>query len=369
MTSKKPRKPQARLSEREWAEIQNTWENDPREKFAWLIPELDLGVTLATILYRAKTKKWTKKLLAIECENSDSAKADPVKKIVQPTIKPLKDEVFELEDFLGLDLTPKEKVFVFEYVRDFNHIRAASVAGYVNPSSNAQRVLRSPNVSQAIENYISKRAVRCGIDGDNLIKLWISIVTFDANELASYRRYCCPFCYSTNGEPQETLEDYYNDKNNWEDREREKAANNFPDYIIQPFRPMREVWDQSKEPVPECPNCHGLGKGEVVLKDTTKLSPLGKLMYAGAAENKKGGAEIAMLSKQAALESLARALGLYKEKEKVTEINIINDTDLSNRYEEVLAKARERQTRVFLERDIQPDPDIIDYPENENGNK
>lgn len=343
-----------RLTKEEWARIRQTWELDSRRSFPWLISELNLSVTAKAIRLRAQKEGWSKR------------RKKGLQAVISPPAEPKepKKEEKELREdieraFSGIDLEEKEAKFCIEYLKDFNGTRAAKAAGYAFPEKHCSAILRQPNVSNAVKNFIVCRAARSGMSGDELIKIWIGILGFDANEFGSYVRFCCPFCYSTNNEPQESLADYYKLKDKWDTRQMEKSAKD-PDYDPVDFRPMREIWDKSLPPIKTCPNCAGVGYGQVVIRDTRKLSPIAQLIYSGVAETKGGGVEIIAMSKQIAMDNLAKALGLFRGQEKVAEINIINNAELNERYEEILRKARERQRKVMQEREQVIEGELID---------
>lgn len=69
---------------------------------------------------------------------------------------------------------------------------------------------------------------------------------------------------------------------------------------------------------PDCPRCQGKGlpMQEVVLTDTDKLSPDARLLYDGAKMGKHG-IEIKFLSREKALDNLAKAKGMFIEKVQV----------------------------------------------------
>ena len=69
----------AKLSRAQWEEIKITWENDPRDGYAWLITtvtELGVTVTSKAILMRAKREGWAKKVSAKYIANQANRKAD-----------------------------------------------------------------------------------------------------------------------------------------------------------------------------------------------------------------------------------------------------------------------------------------------------
>lgn len=69
-------------------------------------------------------------------------------------------------------LTPKEKTFVAEYLKDKNGARAAREAGYAPNSAKvtAANLLTKPNVKAAVKTAIEKQEKRTEISADRLIK-------------------------------------------------------------------------------------------------------------------------------------------------------------------------------------------------------
>ena len=71
-------------------------------------------------------------------------------------------------------MTPKQKNFVLEYVKDFNATQAATRAGYNkgNPSNNDKtgpRLLQVPEISAAIQEFINKRTEESEITVDRIV--------------------------------------------------------------------------------------------------------------------------------------------------------------------------------------------------------
>ncbi|MGL4526720.1 MAG: terminase small subunit, partial [Aestuariivirga sp.] len=250
-------------------------------------------------------------------------------------------------------LTDKQEIFVREYMVDWNATQAAIRAGYSprRASEQAYQLLQNPSVREAIETLASARARRLGIDADELMRMWASIVFLDANEISQLRRVCCPFCWGEGHARQYTpsgLED--SKKKHERERARRKKADSaddigdFPEYI--------DAWyDKRKEPHEDCPECHGQGVVEVFFNDTRKLSPAARMLYAGVKEGRDG-IEVLTLSKEKAMDSLARALGLFKEKDVEVNINMVSGEDLYRIYEDKMHQARSRQAAVLSERGL-----------------
>lgn len=74
------------------------------------------------------------------------------------------EEENKLENPADKPLTPKERSFVYEFVKDFNGTQAAQRAGYSpkNPAAAAvaaSRMLRKANISRALEEFVAANAM------------------------------------------------------------------------------------------------------------------------------------------------------------------------------------------------------------------
>jgi hypothetical protein len=67
---------QARLSANEWQVIRNRWEKDPRDGYAWLVNELDLGISVNAVSQKAKRDGWTKLMSGFELAQAANKRAD-----------------------------------------------------------------------------------------------------------------------------------------------------------------------------------------------------------------------------------------------------------------------------------------------------
>ena len=181
---------------------------------------------------------------------------------------------------MSKSLTIKQRLFVDEYIIDFNGYQAAIRAEYSEKTAAAQasRLLTNVNIQAAIDEVIAKRTKRMHITQDHVLGLWWQIANADYNELSSVRRVACGYCYGgvsmdEGGEP---------------------------------------VIDPSKEPDIDCQFCKGEGSPHVHIADTSKLSPAAKLVYQGAKETKFG-IEVMTADRMKALDNVARHLGMFKD--------------------------------------------------------
>ncbi len=179
-------------------------------------------------------------------------------------------------------LTIKQRLFVDEYIIDFNGTQAAIRAGYSTRTAQEQssRLLSNVMVAEAIDEAISDRRKRLRIDADTVLWKWWQIANADYNELSSVRRVACGYCYGDNitmGDDDDA----------------------------------REI-DPSRAPDPDCGICRGEGSPHVHIADTSKLSPSAKLLYQGAKETKFG-IEVQTADRMKALDNVARHLGMFKD--------------------------------------------------------
>ena len=98
-----------------------------------------------------------------------------------------------LDSVEEVGLTPKQQLFVDEYIIDFNATRAAKAAGYNDNSATeiGYENLRKPHIEKAIDKAIADRRKRLRIDADTVLWKWWQIANADYNELSSVRRVAC----------------------------------------------------------------------------------------------------------------------------------------------------------------------------------
>ncbi len=216
-------------------------------------------------------------------------------------------------------LSAKEELFVAEYMKDFNGTRAYRV---VNPASsaraanaNAVRLIARDSVTAAIAAAKENRVQRLGFDADRIAQEVYHIATADARELVDFVVSCCHHCHGPDFKYLFTPAELDRAKTRHEHNENQAeavAAMKKKPYVRQKFDPKGGVgYDARKPPNPDCPECFGRGKGEVILKDTRSLSPAGVSIFAGA-EWGKDGPKVNMHSKTAALDMSAKHIGFYE---------------------------------------------------------
>ncbi len=86
------------------------------------------------------------------------------------------------------ELTPKQAMFVREYIIDFNITRAARAAGYSEKSANTagQNFLKYPKIQKAIQDQMERRIARVEVRQDAVISELAAIAFSDMRHFASW---------------------------------------------------------------------------------------------------------------------------------------------------------------------------------------
>lgn len=330
----------ARLTPDEWQKVRNLWERDPRESFAWVPEECGFEISRIAVAKTARREGWVKVSKLSEMKESFAGTfAKPKKK--------------------ARDLNVRQKLFAAEYAVDMNGKRAAKVSGYTDPGT-IGRLKNMPEVQDEVAQKVSERAENLGMRGEDVVRHWAEVATFDANELMEHRRIPCPYCYAKPGLKQYTKRSYWAERKDHE-KERARRLRIDDEDDIGPFpEPNALEWvDPNEPPNPECKVCHGEGDPEVFIKDTRHLSPLARRMYCGIKEGKDG-IELIMLSKENAIVNLAKALGVFKDKEAEQTGEAANTERLQGIFDRIMSEAKERQAAVDRERGFSEEAEDIE---------
>jgi len=212
-------------------------------------------------------------------------------------------------------LTPKQEMFVKEYLVDLNATQAYLRAGYKVSENvaavNGKRMLSNAKIDAAVQEAIKKRSDRTEIKADDVLRYWHDIATADPNEIIHLRRVCCRNCYGIDHQYQWRDEEEYNQavefaQRNTKEGEAPRIPSNAGGY----------GYNKLAKPYPKCPYCWGEGHMEIHAEDTRFLSPKAKLLYAGVKQT-AAGIEIKMRDQDKAMENVARHLGMFVEKSEV----------------------------------------------------
>ncbi len=246
------------------------------------------------------------------------AKAPASKKVApKKTAAPVKKRSVSPARVDERGLTPKQAAFVREYLVDLNATQAAIRAGYSERTANEQgaRLLANVSVAAAIEAAIAARSERTEITQDMVLERWWAIATADANDVIQFRRICCRYCHGKKFEYQ------WVDKVEFEQallsvrltNETEKAKKKPGPMMTLPNDVGGYGFVRSNPPHPLCPKCRGEGTPDVFAHDTRHLKGNARLLYAGVKVTQSG-FEMKVHDQMAALDKVARHLGMYKDR-------------------------------------------------------
>jgi len=214
-------------------------------------------------------------------------------------------------------LTPKQEMFIKEYLIDLNATQAAIRAGYKENTAAAigAENLIKPKIKAEVDKAMLKRSDRTEIKADDVLRYWHDIATADPNEIIHLRRVCCRHCYGKDHQYQ------WRDEEEWMqavEMAKKNAKEGEPPHI--PSDAGGYGFNPLLRPHAQCPYCWGEGHMEIHAEDTRCLSPKAKLLYAGVKQT-AAGIEIKMRDQDKAMENVARHLGMFVEKKEVTGLN------------------------------------------------
>lgn len=215
-----------------------------------------------------------------------------------------------------MKLTPKQKIFVNEYIIDLNATRAYKVAyPKVTKDETAAaagaRLLRNVKVEAYIQERMKDREKRAEITQDMVLQRWWDIATADPNEIIHLRRLCCRHCFGIDHQYQ------------WRDEEEyQQAVQSAIAYSITEGKESKKPvlpsdaggygFDKLLKPHPKCPYCQGEGIPDLFVADTRGLGQKSKLLYAGIKQT-QAGIEVKFRDQDKALENVARHLGMFND--------------------------------------------------------
>lgn len=218
------------------------------------------------------------------------------------------------------DMTPRDDIFVNEYLQHLDPRRAALAAGYSESvaRTHAYQWVANSKVKPVVYNEIKKRmaerSIRTQITQDKVLEqLWI-MARADVNEIVQVRRNNCRHCNGIDHAFQWKDEDEFT-KALQDAIDMEKMMQKEdPDYKGEyPTDEGGYGFNPLAMPNVECPRCFGEGRMDVHYNDTRELSPGAQALYAGVKQTKEG-MEVKLNDKMQALTMVARHLGMFNDK-------------------------------------------------------
>ncbi|MFE4201110.1 terminase small subunit [Aneurinibacillus aneurinilyticus] len=128
--------------------------------------------------------KWNAALQNDDCSTTKEKRSTTKKDEPLKTQTPPK----KLDDDESYELTPKQHIFVQEYLIDLNATQAAIRAGYSPDTAHVQgpRLLGNVRVQQAIESAMQAREKRTGITADKVLEQIAKIAFVDLRDIVTW---------------------------------------------------------------------------------------------------------------------------------------------------------------------------------------
>ncbi|MCW0974152.1 terminase small subunit [Pantoea sp. JV6] len=231
-------------------------------------------------------------------------------------------------------LTSQQRLFIAEYLKDSNATQAAIRAGYSERTaySIGQRLLKKVEIAQAIAQQQKASIVRTLGSADEVLEKAWQLATFDANEISQYRRGACRYCWGFSYHYQ------WRDAVEFEEKRSEAVERKRKE----PLDTGGYGYNHTRDPNPECPRCNGEGVGRAVMQDSTKLSSVGRLAYAGT-KITRGGVEISTINRERMFEAVMKRLGLA-------------ESEFAQRLQQIETERRQLEVEK-LRRELSSDPE------------
>lgn len=279
-----------------------------------------------------------------------------------PPVPPDKAETPEfIARGLELGLTHRDIEFVQVYLTSYNQTRSYMSAyncnTYAAASVEATKKMADPKIRQYLYERMEAAFERTEVAQQELIQLYTYLAFGDVNELVEYRRESCRYCHGEGHRYQFTpaeREDAYK-AFLAEQATPKKGKNGEPEGGGAPaqFDELGGIgFNPNLPPHPDCPECHGEGRGRVHFHDTRNLSPAALALYEGA-EITKDGIKIRMSSRDGAREKLAKILKLYEDSK--SDVIVLDHAELERIYGASMEKSRQRAQEVRQERGLAED--------------
>lgn len=220
-------------------------------------------------------------------------------------------------------LTPQDEAFCQAVLRE-----RTPAAAYLSVYGDPEGTRRSPgwahrmayaklarsNIAGRLKEIREQLAREVVIEAAEVLREWLDIARADPNDLISHQRRACRHCWGRGHEYQwlherefaEALADAMD--HNAMRKMRRQSERDLPE------RHGGMGFDRTKPPALNCTHCHGEGVPHIHVADTTKLTGPAAKLYAGIKVGKNGQIEVLMRDQDAALQCIAKALGMFADK-------------------------------------------------------
>ncbi len=215
----------------------------------------------------------------------------------------------------GVPLRERYERFCGHFVESRNRMQAFRLAFVVDKKATSQwvheqsaKLMRDPAIMARVQDMRDAAAAQTIVTVRDIIQDLHDIATADPNELVSVVRDACRFCHGVGHHHQWIDEAEY--AGTCDDAmKRTKPGCD----VVMPDMSGGFGFTPTAEPNPMCPACFGRGVEVQMQRDTTRLSPQARKLYAGISKG-----EIQIHDQVKAREMLGRVLGAFKDGIPVT---------------------------------------------------
>lgn len=220
-------------------------------------------------------------------------------------------------------LTISDRRFVEEYLVDLS-AKEASVRAGLPPGAGSQ-LLSQSRIQLALERERAKRQTRTEIYADEVLRRWWLLATADVRELVQLRRVCCRHCYGIDHQYQYTKDEL---RRAVQSHQVDLLRRGVPQDRWSEFDDLGgDGFDGTRPPAEDCTECFGEGVPSVWLEDSRNYSPAAAVLFDGVKVSKDGSLELKLRDRSAALDNVAKHLGMLVQRQAIMTIDPTQLTD------------------------------------------
>lgn len=207
--------------------------------------------------------------------------------------------------------------FAEEYAKDRNGTQAAIRAGYSVATADQQAcaLLKNPRVQALVQEHVDRISKKVEFEAADVLREWVMLATADPSKISQVRHLNCRHCWGIGHEYR------------WKSFEYAKACDDAANAVDpktghpSPKPPPSCAggfgFKRLDEPNPDCPRCEGDGIRDVHFFDMDSLGPAERKLIASV-KMTRDGPEVKTRDQDAAVQSIAKYLGLLVEKRELT---------------------------------------------------
>ena len=217
-------------------------------------------------------------------------------------------------------LTPREAMFLGEYVKDFNVSQAlmrSGVASSTAAKGDATWFFNRAHCMAALHYELQMRRDRLNADADEVVRYWHALATADAREFNTVYARACRFCHGIDNRYQFTQNELRDIR-----LKHQTSMQTKPDALRYLLDEMGgDGYDRTREPNPHCAECNGMGILQVEHLNLDKLSYGASLLFDGMKVSANGTIEYKFRDRSRAMENYQQLMGFVRPRRMKLDFN------------------------------------------------